>query len=99
LFAFPCPIGWQLSPTLVPIILHLNPNGPVHSRQRTASDALEGAFGSFSESPPKDLYVSRTTPLETSTESRDASKRKMAWKETVKHANLKEGESILSNWQ
>ena len=47
----------------------------------------------------KDKYFDGRTPLETSEESRNAAKRKLVWKETIRLAGLKEGQTILVNWQ
>ncbi|KAK3937346.1 hypothetical protein QBC46DRAFT_12167 [Diplogelasinospora grovesii] len=84
---------------IYPIIVYLNPNGPIRPPQRSASDVLEAAFGSGSGELPKDLYFDGTRPLETSAESRDAQKRDLVWRETVRYAHLKEGDTILGNWQ
>ncbi|KAI5919910.1 putative short-chain dehydrogenase [Camillea tinctor] len=86
---------------IYPIVLWLNPNGPVRPTSRSAGDTLEAAFGVVGEGgePPKDKYFDGRTPLETSVESRDAAKRELVWRETVKLAGLKEGETVLSNWQ
>ncbi|KAI1376582.1 putative short-chain dehydrogenase [Hypoxylon crocopeplum] len=73
----------------------------LRSTQKSASHVLRAAFDS---SPllgefPKDLYFHGNTPLETSAESRDPKKRDLVWKETVRYANLKEGETILTDWR
>jgi len=86
---------------IYPLIAMLLPNGPVRTTQKSASDILQAAFesnevlGPF----PKDLYFNGTEPLETSDESRDPRKRDLVWKESVRYACLKEGETILINWQ
>ncbi|ETS79511.1 hypothetical protein PFICI_09364 [Pestalotiopsis fici W106-1] len=82
------------------LILYLKPiNGMIRSTTRSASDVLEAVFVVDEEgNPPKDKYWDGRTPSETSEESRDVSKRELVWKETVKLAGLKEGETVLANW-
>ena len=83
-----------------PLVLRLMPNGPVRATSRSAGDVLEGAFGLGEDGElPKDKYFNGSTPLETSQESRDIEKRQLVWKETVKVAGLKEGETVLGDWQ
>ena len=85
---------------IYPIILYLHPNnGRMRPTRRSASDVLEAAFGSGSGDLPKDLYFDGTQPLETSAESKDSRKRNLVWTETARHAHLKEGDTILGNWQ
>lgn len=83
---------------IYPIVAYLNPNGPVRPTPRSASDVLEATFGSDSADQPKDLYFNGRQPLETSAESRDGRKQKLVWTETAKLAGLKEGETILRDW-
>ncbi|KAI0202435.1 putative short-chain dehydrogenase [Astrocystis sublimbata] len=85
-----------------PLVLYLNPdNGPVRPTSRSASDALELAFGSVGdEGGLSDVrYFDGRTQLETSREARDPAKRELVWTETVKLAGLKEGETVLTKWQ
>ncbi|KAM0811673.1 putative short-chain dehydrogenase [Seiridium cardinale] len=86
---------------IYPALLYINPNnGVVRPTSRSAGDILEAAFRSGDEGQlPKDKYYDGREPLETSEESRDEAKRKLVWEETVKLAGLKEGETVLSNWQ
>lgn len=85
---------------IYPFILYMNPNGPVRPTSRSARDVLEAAFGvGEGGNPPKDKYFNGRTPLETSEESRDAAKRNLVWKETVRMTGLKEGETALTNWR
>ncbi|RYP21125.1 hypothetical protein DL765_002414 [Monosporascus sp. GIB2] len=74
-------------------------NGPARPTSRSAADVLEAAFGTEGGELPKDKYFDGRSPFETSEESRDTEKRKLVWKETVKLAGLKEGETVLTNWQ
>lgn len=85
-----------------PFVLWLKPEGgPVRSPARSAGDVLEAAVGAVGVEGglPKDLYFDGRVPLETSAESRDVEKRKLVWAETVRYAGLKEGDTVLGNWQ
>ncbi|KAI1352976.1 putative short-chain dehydrogenase [Xylaria sp. FL0043] len=83
-----------------PLILYLNPDGPIRPTSRSAGDVLGAAFGVGEEGRlPKDVYFDGRELLETSEESRDPTKRELVWKETVKLAGLKERDTILANWQ
>jgi len=84
---------------IYPPIVYLNPNGKIRPTRRSASDVLEIAFASNSDELPKDLYLDGRQPCETSAESKDIQKRKLVWTETVKYAQLKEGDTILGDWQ
>ncbi|CAJ2512826.1 Uu.00g009450.m01.CDS01 [Anthostomella pinea] len=86
---------------IYPLVLWLYPdNGPVRPPSRSAGDTLEAAFGNGEGGRlPKDKYFDGRTPLETGEESRDAAKREMVWKETVRLTGLKEGETVLADWQ
>ncbi|OTA56033.1 putative short-chain dehydrogenase [Hypoxylon sp. EC38] len=96
--------GWFirvfLFQVIYPIILYINPNGPIRSTSRSAGDVLEAVFGVGEGGElPKDKYFNGRVPLETSEESKDATKRQLVWKETVRLTSLKEGETVLANWQ
>ncbi|GAW13253.1 hypothetical protein ANO14919_026330 [Xylariales sp. No.14919] len=85
---------------IYPLVLYMNPNGPVRPTSRSAGDVLEAAFTVGEEGwSPKDKYFDGREPLETSEESRDPAKRELVWEETVKLAGLEEGDTALANWQ
>ncbi|ROW17426.1 hypothetical protein VPNG_00983 [Cytospora leucostoma] len=84
---------------IFPIILFLKPDGPVRTTDQSAIYTLQAAFDSSFGEFPKDLYFNGTEPRETSAESRDAQKRDLVWKTSVRLAQLKEGETILGDWQ
>ncbi|TGJ81877.1 hypothetical protein E0Z10_g6894 [Xylaria hypoxylon] len=85
---------------IYPLVLHLNPNGPVRSTSRSADDILEATFAVGEEGLSlKDKYFDGREPLKTSEESRDPAKRELVWKETVKLVSLKEGDTVLTYWQ
>ncbi|KAI1308547.1 putative short-chain dehydrogenase [Xylaria venustula] len=86
---------------IYPFLLYMNPdNGRVRPTSRSASDTLEVAFGVGEGGDlPKDKYFDGREPRETGKESKDPAKRELVWAETVKLANLKEGETALRKWQ
>lgn len=86
---------------ILPLVAWWNPDGGVRTPERSAGDVVRAAFdnGPGLGEEPKDVYLDGTTPLETGVESRDAQKRDWVWKESVRLAGLKEGNTTLINWQ
>lgn len=83
---------------IYPVLIYLHPNnGHIRPTRRSADDVLEVAFGS--RELQKDVYFEDRQPFETSAEARDGQKRKLVWTETVRLAQLKEGDTILSDWE
>ncbi|KAL9622293.1 MAG: hypothetical protein Q9160_003304 [Pyrenula sp. 1 TL-2023] len=85
-----------------PVVLYLNPaGGPVRPLSRSAGDVLGAAIGAGGSGGemPKNGYFDGRVPVETGEESRDQVKREVVWRETVRLAGLKEGETVLTNWQ
>lgn len=86
---------------IFPLIAWLSPNGGIRTPERSAGDVVRAAFdnGEGLGESPKDVYLDGTKPFETGVESRDAQKRDWVWKESVRLAGLKEGNTALVNWQ
>lgn len=87
---------------IYPLVLYFQPNGEtVRSPARGAGDVLEAAFGDVGQDggQPKDLYFNGRQLAETGPESKDTAKRQLVWSETVKYAGLKEGDTVLVDWQ
>jgi hypothetical protein len=83
-----------------PLILRLSPNNEmVRAPSRSASDVLAAALGTAAGDLPKDRYLDGRKPFESSAESRDAEKCKWVWKKTASLAQLKQGETVLEDWQ
>ncbi|GAP88935.1 putative short-chain protein [Rosellinia necatrix] len=85
---------------IYPIIAFFAPNGLIRSTHKSATQVLDAAFGADAEPTTslKAAYYFDGKPFETSSESRDAHKRDLVWKESVKYARLKGDETILSEW-
>lgn len=86
---------------IFPFLLYISPNNaPLRPPSRVACDVLEETFGMGERGElPKDKYLHGRVPKETSDESRDVAKRALVWSETIKLTGLKEGETVLTNWQ
>ncbi|CAG8959244.1 hypothetical protein HYFRA_00012602 [Hymenoscyphus fraxineus] len=86
---------------IMPLVGLMMPNGPYRTTQKSASHVLRAAFDSDQVMGPlpKDLYFNGLELMETSDESRDPVKRDMVWKQSIRYAGLKEGETILGNWK
>ncbi|GAW20263.1 hypothetical protein ANO14919_097640 [Xylariales sp. No.14919] len=71
---------------IFPIIAFFAPNGLIRSTRKSATQVLDAIFDSDAEPAtlPKAGYYFDGKPLETSAESRDADKRDLVWKESVK---------------
>lgn len=86
---------------ILPLTLLLMSNSPLRPTQKSASHVLQAAFDSNEVlgQYPKDLYFNGDEPLETGEESRDAQKRELVWKESLRYTQLKEGETVLAAWE
>ncbi|KAK2610239.1 hypothetical protein N8I77_003689 [Diaporthe amygdali] len=86
---------------IYPLVLYFNPDSrAVRAPRRSAGDVLEAAFGVGEGGElPKDQYFDGRALVETGEESRDAVKRALVWRETVKLAGLKDGDTVLANWR
>lgn len=85
-----------------PLVAYLAPKRAfLVPTDRAAGRVLEAALGPAEGGTAllKDKYFHEGVPMETSEESRDVEKRKMVWRETVKLAGLKEGDTDLRDWE
>ncbi|KAK0616092.1 hypothetical protein B0T17DRAFT_496732 [Bombardia bombarda] len=94
-------VGQIIFPALAGLRTWLAPNGPLRTTYKSAGDVLAAAFES---SPvlgerPKGLYLNGSELGDTSLESKSVEKREMLWKDSVRYAQLGEGETVLVNWQ
>lgn len=85
---------------LFPIGAWLIPGGPIRYPDTSARHVLRAAFesGSGLGELPKGMYFDGEKPENTSDESRDAHKRDIVWKASLRLTNLSGGETVLSEW-
>ncbi|KAI1359706.1 putative short-chain dehydrogenase [Xylaria arbuscula] len=75
----------------------LNPDHLPGHLPRRAREVLEAAFMEYQV--PMGAYLDEGALRITSEESRDLEKRKLVWRETVKLAGLKRGDTVFADWQ
>lgn len=79
----------------------LQPNGTFRTQAKASEDVLHAAFGcgpQLSERP-QGLYLDGKVPREMSAEAKDVKKRDMLWRDSVRYAQLEEGETALVDWR
>lgn len=86
-----------IMPWLAPLMAWLQPNGPMRTLKLGAADVIAGAF--WRSPPPKGGYFYGSRVEEMTAEAQDVKKRERLWVETVGYTGLKEGETILKNWE
>ncbi|KAK8030140.1 hypothetical protein PG993_011431 [Apiospora rasikravindrae] len=85
---------------IYPLVQFVSPSSGPRPTSRAAGEVLEAAFGKQGgDELPKDRYMFEGSERETGEESRDVAKRTVVWKETVALTGLKEGDTVLANWQ
>lgn len=88
-----------LMPILNPICVMLWPNGFLRTTTKSASDVVRAAFDADDLGDrPKDVYLNGTDVWPTSKEVNDEKKREMLWKDSLRYANIEEGETVLVQW-
>lgn len=78
----------------------ISPNGSIRLPRKSAGDLLAAALETnppFGERP-KRLYFNGSEPKEVSAEAKDVDKRASVWKASVQYADLKQGETCLTDW-
>ncbi|GAW20880.1 hypothetical protein ANO14919_103920 [Xylariales sp. No.14919] len=83
-------------PFLAAIWVLLWPNGALRTTGKSAADVLAAAFD---PETTKGVYLDGRKRAQTSAEARDTQKQKMLWEDTVRYAQLEEGETILARWK
>ncbi|PQE32203.1 short-chain protein [Rutstroemia sp. NJR-2017a WRK4] len=78
-----------------------NSNNDIRTPAKSAKDILAAAFESnpVLGEQPKGLYLNGSERSDVSAEAQDPKKREMVWKDSVRYTGLKEGETVLANWQ
>ncbi|KAI1413210.1 NAD(P)-binding protein [Hypoxylon sp. FL1857] len=79
----------------------LRPNGMFRTPNRSAGDVVAAMFdnGAVGSAKPKGLYFKGAVRAEVSAEAKDKEKRQMVWRDSVRYAGLREGDTALVNWK
>ncbi len=82
------------------IFVWFMPNGSYRPTWKSAQDLMLASFDTkYLGAHPKAVYLNGSVKAISSVESRDEAKQKRLWKESVKLARIREGETALVNWQ
>ena len=85
---------------LLVVINFVAPSLPFRSPNRSAADLLHACFDEKELGQhPKGVNLNGRVKQTTSAESRDEAKQKELWDASLKLAGLREGDTILVNWQ
>ncbi|KAF5671736.1 short-chain alcohol dehydrogenases/reductase [Fusarium heterosporum] len=87
-----------IGPLLAPLVIKFNPNGDYRPSWKSAGDAIQLTFETEAL-PGKSLYLNGTDELETAKEAQDEVKRKALWAYGLEAAQIKQGDTILQDWQ
>jgi hypothetical protein len=88
-----------IMPILNPLLVYIWPNGFMRTAAKSGSDVLRAAFDTETlGNHPKDVYLNGTDPWPTSKEARDEKKREALWRDSLRFANVVQGETALVNW-
>ncbi|KAI1778633.1 NAD(P)-binding protein [Hypoxylon cercidicola] len=88
-------------PALAGLMTWFQPGGTLRTPAKASEDVLYSAFdcGPQLGERPKGLYLDGKVPKEMSAEARDVEKREMLWRNSIRYAELEEGETTLANWR
>ena len=82
------------------IMVLFSPNGMLRGPKKSAEDLLLACFDEKKlGSSPKGVYLTGTKKIDSSVESRDEEKQKRLWKDSLKLARIKDGETVLRDWR
>ncbi|KAH6961217.1 hypothetical protein DER45DRAFT_560394 [Fusarium avenaceum] len=87
-----------VAPLVAPLLVKFSPNGDYRPAWKSAGDAIQLAFETKA-SAGKPLYLNGTDELETSKEAQDDAKRRALWTYGLEAAQIKQGDTILQDWQ
>lgn len=88
-------------PFLARLAVWLQPNGPIRTIDVGTADILAASLepGEPVGESPKAMYFYGSRVEEMTKEARDEKKRARLWKDTLRYTGLKEGETVLKNWE
>ena len=86
--------------SVVAIITWLRPNGDYRTPWKSAGDLLNASFNEKDYGKHlRALYLNGTDKAEAGAEARNEQYQKELWTVSVRMAGLKEGDTVLENWQ
>lgn len=84
-------------PLIGPVMVRMSPNGPFRTGWKSGGDVVSACFDI--ETPKNTLYLNGSEEMEVAKDARDGEKRRVLWRYGIEAAGIKEGDTILKNWQ
>lgn len=86
--------------SVISIVTWLRPNGDYRTAWKSAGDLLNASFNEKDYGKhPQALYLNGSAKAEAGAEARNEQYQKEIWKASIGMARLKEGDTVLENWQ
>ncbi|PVH83908.1 NAD(P)-binding protein [Cadophora sp. DSE1049] len=87
-------------PLLQNISVWFSPNGSMRPTWKSAQDLMLASFDEkYLGVRPKAVYLNGSVKAVSSVESREETKQKKLWEESLKLAMIRDGETVLKNWK
>lgn len=89
-----------LLPLMQGISVWLSPNGFMRPPWKSAADLMLASFDEkYLGQHPKAVYLDGSEKATPAAEARDEKKQKQLWEESIKIARVRDGDTVLKNWQ
>ncbi|RYP61750.1 hypothetical protein DL771_010021 [Monosporascus sp. 5C6A] len=89
-----------LLPVLGPIMTRFSPNGDFRTASKSGGDVLRAAFDTKELGEHLNgLYLNGSEPADVGAEAKDKRKSGQLWRDSLGYAGVKEGDTILAQWQ
>lgn len=93
-------IGQILLSILATISFFLWPNGPFRTARKSARDVLRAAFDDVcADGRLNGVYLDGSKVSEVGPEALDEEKAAKLWRDSIEYAQIKEGDTVLADWQ
>ncbi|KAI1084418.1 NAD(P)-binding protein [Whalleya microplaca] len=87
-------------PVMTPVMTCLQPNGALRTTSKSASDVIQACFDTKKLGEhPNGVYMDGSEISDVGPEAKDEAKCKKLWSESIGFAQVKEGDTVLSDWQ
>lgn len=86
-------------PILNPILVQRDPNGAMRTSAKSAGDVVRAVFDIEAPTGGKGLYLNGTDEMEVAKDARDETKRRSLWEYGLKAGGIREGDTVLKEWQ